>query len=250
MRRSRFQWLALPILVLLLAPVVIFKTDLLLSELDVGALGSERAVDEWVSDVARVHGSRAAWLAQGEVELTTRGHLPFAPLRAMFGTALTDPTVELTLTFRPDTHGPYRYTLRQGDNVRTGQVDNRDGRGALGFMFDSVRHLFEVPWSAPVVPFRRGLAPSADGRQGVFLTWGADAQPTRDYDQVALWSREGRVVRMDTTGRDVAPFIVARVDLNGEVRLGDLRLPKSASVVDPKGKVVHEWELLGVKSRP
>lgn len=167
-----------------------------------------------------------------------------------FGLASVAPSSPLSpcgSPFRPDTHGRYRYTLRQDDDVTTGEVDNRHGRGALGFMFDSVRHLFEVPWSASVIPFQRGLEARADGCEGIFLTWGADAKPTPSYDQVAVWSRNGRVVSMDTTGRDVAPFIIARVDFEGEISLGELRLPRSATVVDPKGKVVHRWELVSVR---
>lgn len=248
MRRSRLRWWSVPLLLLLALPAVAWRTDLFLSALDVGPLGTEGEVDAWLERTARVHGSRAAWLEQGEVELTTRGELAFPPLRVMFGTGLADPSVELTLVFRPDTHGPYRYRLRQGDVVESGEVDTREGRDGIGFMLDSVRHLFEIPWSPPTVPFRRGLSTSRDGRDGVFLTWGEDAHATRRYDQVALWSRDGRIERMDTTGRDVAPFIVARVDFEGELMLAQLRLPRSATVTDPKGKVVHRWELLSVSS--
>lgn len=244
----RLRWLAglaAPTGSAVLAWLVAFHTDVLLSELEVGPLGAEAVADGWVERVSQIHGSRSAWLAQGEVELTARGELPFLPTRPIFGLPLSASEVELVLAFRPDEHGPYCYTLRYGGEERSGTVDTRGERDGLGLLLDSVRHLFEVPFSSPVVPLRRGLPPAADGLRGIFVTWGSDPHPTQAYDQVALWERAGRLVRMDTTGRDIAPFILARVDYAGEVGLGSLRLPRSAIVRHADGRrVVHQWELL------
>lgn len=231
-----------------LCGLLVFHTDALLSELDVGPLGTEADVDVWMERVEAAHGARARWLQQGEVELTTRGSLPFVPVRAMFGLPVTTSEVDLTLTFRPDTHGPYRYAIRHGDQLLSGTSDTRTDRDGLGLMLDSVRHLFEVPWTAPTVPFRRGLG-AAPGLEGIFVTWGSDPRPTRSWDQVALWSRGGTVVRMDTTGRDIAPFILARVDFDGAVELGALRLPRTATISRADGEeVVHAWELVAARS--
>ncbi len=246
MNRLRVGWAVLIVAGLVGAIVLVWRSDVLLSALDPGPLGTAEDVQVWTAEVARVHGTRADWLAPGEIELHTRGRLVFAPLRVMFGTAWADPVVDLTLVFRPDTHGPYRYTLRQGESVTSGRVDTRADRDGRGFLLDSVRHLFELPWSVPAVPYRRGLAPR-DGLAGVFATWGDDPRPTRAHDQIAVWARNGHVVRLDTTGRDVAPFIVARVDYTGELPFEGLRLPQRAVVRDTKGKIVHEWELLAVR---
>ncbi|MCA9526253.1 MAG: hypothetical protein KC549_08135 [Myxococcales bacterium] len=249
MRKLRRALLALAALAVVgvAAGLVVFKTDLLLEALPVGPLGDEAAADAWIAEVEGAHGARTDWLAQGEVELHTRGELAFLPVRLLFGLPLSSVDVDLTLRFRPDTHGPYAYTLRLGDAVRHGTADTRRDRDGLGVMLDSVRHLFELPWTPATVPFRRGLPPSADGLRGVFLTWG-DPRPTRQYDQVAAWTRAGRLVRMDTTGRDVAPFVVARVEYAGEVALGGLRLPQTATVVRPgDGSLVHRWELVSAR---
>lgn len=224
------------------AGFAVFRTDLMLSTLAVGPLGTEAEADAWMADVARAHGSREAWLGMGEVTLETHGTLDFPPVRLFFGLPLDVREVDLTLTFRPDTHGPYQYVLHTEHGEQRGAVDTRQGRDGTGLMLDSVRHLFEVQWTAPTVSFRRGL-PERSGLAGIFVTWGADATPTRRWDQVALWSRGGRVVQMDTTGRDVAPFIVARVDLEGQQRLGPLTLPGSARIRDDEGADVHRWEL-------
>lgn len=104
---------------------------------------------------------------------------------------------------------------------------------------------------AASVPYRRGL-PSEAGRRRAFFTWGDPPTATSAYDQIVVWHEGGQVVRMDTTGHDITPFIVARVEWDGRVELGGFVLPRRAAVYNDgrDGAVVHAWALISAEFTP
>lgn len=226
------------VVVLGAAGFVVFGTEAFLSELEVGPLGSAEEVEPMLDETAAFHGDPKRWAAQPMIELRARGAVPFTPARLAFG--LADENVELTMRFDPGGYGVATYELIDGEAVRRSDVPK--------LLLDSVRHLFELPFTARSIPYRAGLPAGADGRRRAFFTWGRDATPTSKWDQIVLWSDGGHVQRMDTTGRDIAPFIIARVELEGLVRLGDFRIPKRAVVLDDgrDGAVVHAWEIISI----
>lgn len=238
------------VLTLAVGLAVVFHTELFLSSLDVGELGSEGDADDQISALVQGHGDPAGWKRRALVELRLRGTVPFAPARLAFGLHSTD--VELTLQFEPSNPGRYAFTLRDGVAVSRGEVDTRGERDGLGLLLDSVRHLFELPFVAGQIPIRRGLSAADGTTRRAFFTWGTGPQPSPQHDQIVLFERGGRLVRMDTTGRDIAPFIVARVEFRGAVALGDHRLPARATVLDAgSGRdVIHRWELVSVRELP
>ena len=229
------------------AGIALFRTELFLASLDVGPFGSEAQADEMVDALREGHGAPEAWRRLGVVELSFRGEIPFIPARLSFGG--TSSNVTLRMRFRTDQHGEYHYWLRDGEDERSGAADTRRGRDGLGLLLDSVRHLFELPLVAREIPLRRGLPAQTDGSKRAFFTWGDSLAPNREVDQVVLSSMHGRLFRMDTTGRDIAPFILARVDFEGEVALRDVRLSRRATIRDPgpDGDLIHRWELTGAR---
>jgi hypothetical protein len=237
------------VLLLGVAALVVFRTDLLLASLDVGPLGSEADAQHFLDEVGAFHGAPERWASQPAIEMKLRGSVPFTPARLAFG--LEESDVLLTLRFEPGVHGVYDYTLQDGDQTRRGRVDTRQDRDATGLVLDSVRHLFELPFVAASVPYRRGL-PSVAGRRRAFFTWGDPPTATSAYDQIVVWHEGGQVVRMDTTGRDIAPFIVARVEWDGRVELGGFVLPRRAAVYNDgrDGAVVHAWALISAEFTP
>ncbi|MCB9685023.1 MAG: hypothetical protein H6738_07630 [Alphaproteobacteria bacterium] len=222
----------------------VFRTDLLLSRLEVGPLGSEADADRVLPQLASAYGPADAWRALPAVELELVGEVPFVPARLLFGMAPTTPHTALTVRFEPGRHGVYGYVQ---DGVR-GCADTRSERDGRGLLLDSVHHLFTLPFSVGDVPFRRSVSTAGpDGSTGTFLTWGDDPEPTSAFDQVVLWTDGGRIARMDTTGRDVAPFIVAAVPYDGTAEVEGapgFLLPHTATIQrGPGGSIVHRWEL-------
>jgi hypothetical protein len=217
------------------------RTDLLLSSLEVGPLGSPQQANVVLRDLAAAHGSPASWARRPALTLRLRGYVPFFFARRAFG--LDEERVRLTIRFTPAEHGRYRYVLHDGSRSRRGAVDTRADRDGLGLLLDSVRHLFELPFTARAIPQRRGLADGPNGEHRAFFTWGDNVAATSAHDQIVLWTRGGRLSRMDTTGRDIAPFIVARVVFEGSVKLGDHVLPRRATVYGSGGELIHRWEI-------
>ncbi|MCA9672731.1 MAG: hypothetical protein KC503_44355 [Myxococcales bacterium] len=228
---------------------VAFRTNLLLSSLETGALGSEREADALLRGLAAAHGTPERWRSQGHLVMRVRGNVAFFAARRAFG--LDQAKIELTLRFRPNAPGRYHYVLVDGARVRRGHVDTRRDRDGLGLLLDSVHHLFALPFVAGEIPVRRGMARAPSGEQRAFFTWGRGTAASPKHDQVVLWTRAGGLVRMDTTGRDIAPFIVARVQFEGTVRMGQLRLPARATVYDDRfGRLVQRFELVSIAREP
>ena len=222
------------------------KTEVLLSDLKPEVLGTEAEADRILKALPKEHGNPARWRALPRVHMELRGRVLLAPVRYVFGMSEVD--VELSMSFVPQRHGRYHAEIRQRSGARTGAFDTRTDRNGAGFMLDSVRHLFELPVSAEQLPIRRSMAPSSiDGvvHQRIFASFNRiEADP--QADQLVLWIREGRLVRFDTTGRDIAPFIKARVEYEGRYALEEISLPKFARVYRwaKGGSLVHEWELV------
>lgn len=233
--------------------LVVFKTDLLLADLRPARLGTEAEANRTLDKLGVYHGSHAAWSRLGRVRLTLRGSVRFLPARLALGLRWNAPDVALTITFRPARYGLYQVRLENAGERFEGSVDTRRNRTRRGLLFDSVRHLFELPLSAQVIPLRRGMESARwNGEQleRVFATWGR-FEPQSKVDQLILWvqpnldGRGGHLKRVDTTGRDIAPFTKARIELLGTTRLGAFLLPAHVRVfaLDSDTRLIDEWWL-------
>ncbi len=225
---------------------LVFKTDVFLSSLPVGPLGPQSQAEALLQEMQAFHGDPERWAQQAQLQLEAEGDIPFVPARLAFGLARSK--VRLTLRYEPGSHGTYEYKLEQGDEVTVGRADTNGARDGLGLLLDSVRHLFELPQTANSIPFQRGLPSSPSGQRRAFFTWGSSAQASADHDQIVLWSDRGRLARMDTTGRDIAPFTVARVEFEGLTKLGAFQVPTQATIYGgaQKTKIIHRWKLRSI----
>lgn len=247
-RRRIFGTLAALVVAVPVLGFVAMKTPLLLSDIRSEPLGTESAASPALAELESHHGGAAAWRMQGRVRLHARGDLPYFPVRWGFDVS---ESVEVTIIFDPTGEQASEYVIESGGTIRSGTHRWSASPDEAGLLVDSVVHLFTLSITASEVPVRRGL-PAGTWRgeafKRVFATWG-DVAPHMDADQIILWVRDGRLKRFDTTGRSIAPFILARVEMEGEVALGSFRLPQEARVNKrgEDGQLVHGWTLIDVE---
>ena len=95
------------------------------------------------------------------------------------------------------------------------------------------------------------MAPPAE-KQRTFASWGTQ-DPQLHTDQYIVWTGEnGLVERFDSTGRAVAPFILARVVFEDHRDVEGFQLPGQVTVFEAgeAGSVVHAWRVVDVRLGP
>lgn len=223
---------------------VVMKTPLLLADLRTEPLGDAEQGRATLHRAQAAHGGRDAWLDHEWVELELDGDVPFLPARLGFGGV--DERASVWLRFDPRQYGVA--TLRV--DGETHAIDTRSDRDGLGLLADSLRHLWELPFAMESADVIAAL-PDREGQERVFASWGTDA-PQMDVDQYVLWTDPAQhlVRRFDSTGRAIAPFIVARVMYEGYRTIDGFELPGRVTIYDEEDAVVHRWTLVAARLGP
>ncbi len=232
------------------AMFVVIKTDLFLADIRPAKLGGEKQAAVLLNKMRAAHDPTGAWNRIKKVRMSWKGFVPSTPAR--FGFGVPHEQVRLTMEFSPREKGPYKVDLKSGKLTISGEVDTRRDRDGLGLLYDSVRHLFELPIEGKRTEFMRAMSGAHwndRAHERLFLSWGKGIA-TGEYDQLILWLQAGRLTRFDTTGRDIAPFIVARVEYRSYTVFEEMILPGKVVILDTKGAVVHEWELIRAEKLP